>query len=216
MKKIAVLVSGNGSNLQALIDACKNKKIENAEINLVISSQENAFALKRAEKENIKSLVVSKKQFSNSEVFNEKLLDCLNAHAPDLIVLAGFMHILSKQIVQSFKNKIVNIHPSLIPAFCGKGFFGIKVHEKVLERGVKLTGATVHFVNEIADGGPIIAQKSVEIAPTDTAQSLQLKVMQQAEWIILPQAVDWFCSDRLEIKNNKVIVKKTINRKKKI
>lgn len=201
MKKIAVLVSGNGSNLQALIDACNSKKIKNWEIDLVASSNENAFALKRAQKENIKTIIVNRKNFETAQAFDEKMFSCLKEHSPDLIVLAGFMHILSKKIVQHFQNKIINIHPSLIPAFCGKGCFGLKVHEKALARGVKLTGATVHFVNELADGGPIIAQKCVEVLQNDTAQTLQRRVMEQAEWLILPQAVDWFCSDRLKIKN---------------
>lgn len=201
MKKIAVLVSGNGSNLQALIDACNSKKIKNWKIDLVASSNENAFALKRAQKENIKTIIINRKNFETTQAFDEKMFSCLKEHSPDLIVLAGFMHILSKKIVQHFQNKIINIHPSLIPAFCGKGCFGLKVHEKALARGVKLTGATVHFVNELADGGPIIAQKCVEVLQNDTAQTLQRRVMEQAEWLILPQAVDWFCSDRLKIKN---------------
>lgn len=207
MKNIAVLVSGNGSNLQALIDACKNQKIKNGKIKIVISSNETAFALERAKKAKIETYVLERKKMTDQFQFNKELFKCLTLHKPDLIVLAGFLQILSKQIVKAFENKILNIHPSLIPAFCGKGYFGINVHKKVIDRGVKITGATVHFVNEIADGGPIIYQKSVAVSPDDDAKSLQLKVMQQAEWQILPKAVDWFCSNKLKIENNKVFIK---------
>lgn len=207
MKNIAVLVSGNGSNLQALIDACKNQKIKNGKIKIVISSNETAFALERAKKAKIETYVLERKKMTDQFQFNKELFKCLTLHKPDLIVLAGFLQILSKQIVKAFENKILNIHPSLIPAFCGKGYFGINVHKKVIDRGVKITGATVHFVNEIADGGPIIYQKSVAVSPNDDAKSLQLKVMQQAEWQILPKAVDWFCSNKLKIENNKVFIK---------
>lgn len=211
MKKIAVLVSGNGSNLQALINSCKNKKIKNGKIDLVISSNEKAFALERAKREHIKTFIVNKKSFENTNKFNNELLNILKQNEPDLVVLAGFIHILSKQLIEHFKNKIINIHPSLIPAFCGKGYFGINVHQKAIERGVKISGATVHFVNEIADDGPIIIQKSVEVNPNDTAQSLQKKIMEQAEWVILPQAVEWFCSDKLKIKNKTVYIDRMEN-----
>lgn len=208
MKDIVVLVSGNGTNLQALINACKSKKIKHGQIKMVICSNLNAFALKRAKIANIETAVISKQKFQSNELFNKCLLEKLKKINPHLIVLAGFMHIISPEIVAYFKNKIINIHPSLIPSFCGMGYFGLNVHKKVLERGVKITGATVHFVNEHADAGPIIAQKAVEITEKDTPQTLQKKVMQQAEWQLLPQAVEWFCSEKIKISNNKVFIER--------
>ena len=204
LKKITVLVSGGGTNLGALIKACENGEIKDGKISLVISSNPNAYALKRAENANIKTAVIDRKLSTSSLEFDQKLLIKLKEENPDLIVLAGFMCILGKNIVKHFENKIINIHPSLIPAFCGKGFYGLNVHKAALERGVKLTGATVHFVNEEADGGPIILQKSVNVNYNDTPQTLQKRVMRQAEWNILPKAVSLICSGKTKIINNKV------------
>ena len=186
--KIAVLVSGGGTNLQALIDYKKDNRFY--DISLVISSNPNAYALIRAEKNNIPTRVVSKKDFNSQENFEEQILELLENNNIDLIVLAGFMCILTKNFTSKYKNRIINVHPSLIPSFCGKGFYGLKVHEAALNYGVKVTGATVHFVNEIPDGGEIIMQKAVEIMPNDTPETLQKRVMEQAEWLILPEAVD--------------------------
>lgn len=191
--RIAVLVSGGGTNLQALIDACESGIIESGEIVLVLSNNENAYALERAAKAGIKAECVLKKQLGSQEAFEERLLELLEENRIDLIILAGFMSILSGDFTNKYKDRIINIHPSLIPSFCGKGFYGLKVHEEALKYGVKLTGATVHFVNEIPDGGQIIMQKAVEVKPDDTAESLQRRVMEQAEWIILPQAAEQLC-----------------------
>ena len=190
MKKanIAVLVSGGGTNLQALIDYKKEKR--NYDIKLVISSNSQAFALTRAKANNIPTFVVPKNNFKNQNVFEEKIIKILEENDIHLIVLAGFMCILSKNFTSKFSNRIINVHPSLIPSFCGKGFYGLEVHKKALEYGVKLTGATVHFVNEIPDGGKIIMQKPVKVMPNDTPEILQRRVMEQAEWKILPKAVD--------------------------
>ncbi len=203
-----MLVSGNGTNLQSLINSCNSKTIKSGKIELVISSNKNAFALERAKQANIKTAIVCKKECLNEQEFNNKLFEVLDENSPDLIVLAGFIQIICSKIIDRFKNKILNVHPSLIPAFCGIGCFGIHVHEKALNRGVKITGATVHFVNEIADGGPIVIQKSVKILDNDTPKTLQQRVMEQAEWKILPEAVELFCSNQLEIINEKVIIKK--------
>ena len=191
--RIAVLVSGGGTNLQALIDACESGIIESGEIVLVVSNNRNAYALERAAKAGIKSETVLRKQLGSQEAFEEKLLELLEANRIDLIILAGFMSILSGDFTNRYKDRIINIHPSLIPSFCGKGFYGLKVHEEALKYGVKVTGATVHFVNEIPDGGQIIMQKAVEVKPDDTAEILQKRVMEQAEWIILPQAAEQLC-----------------------
>lgn len=188
--KIAVLVSGGGTNLQALIDEQNNGLIKSGEIALVISNNYNAFALERAKNNGIKNLVISKKDCKNNDEFEDKLISTLKENDIELIVLAGFMCILSKKFTKTFENRILNVHPSLIPSFCGEGFYGLKVHEKALEYGVKITGATVHFVNEIPDGGKIIMQKAVEIQDGDTPEILQKRVMQQAEWVILPQSVE--------------------------
>ena len=188
--KIAVLVSGGGTNLQALIDAQKNGIINNGEIVLGISNVTGAYALERAKTAGIDSFTVSKKQLGSQEAFEEAIIKKLDEYSVDLIVLAGFLSILSKDFTAKYKNRIINVHPSLIPSFCGKGFYGLKVHEAALDYGVKVTGATVHFVNEIPDGGEIIMQKAVDILESDTPETLQKRVMQQAEWIILPQSVE--------------------------
>lgn len=188
--KIAVLVSGGGTNLQALIDAQKSGVISNGEITLVISNNANAYALERASKENIKTAVFLKKELGSQEAFEDAIKNALTENEIDIIVLAGFMSILSESFTSAYPKRIINVHPSLIPSFCGKGFYGLRVHEAALEKGVKVTGATVHFVNEIPDGGEIIMQKAVDILPEDTAETLQKRVMENAEWIILPQSVE--------------------------
>ncbi len=188
--KIAVLVSGGGTNLQALIDAEKSGIIKSGEIFLVISNNKGAHALKRAEQNGIKTEVVLKKDFSSQLWFEEKIKEILKENEIDFIVLAGFMSILSENFTKDFPERIINVHPSLIPSFCGKGFYGLKVHEAALSYGVKVTGATVHFVNEIPDGGKIILQKAVEIRNGDTAEVLQKRVMEEAEWKILPEATE--------------------------
>lgn len=191
--RIAVLVSGNGTNLQALINAQKNKIIKSGKIELVISNNSNAFALKRAEKSKIPFEIISKKECKKIEEFEKKLKEILKSYKIELIVLAGFMSVLSKNFVKDYPKRIINIHPSLIPSFCGKNFYGIKVHEEAIKRGVKITGATTHFVNEIVDGGEIIMQKAVKVLDNDTAEKLQKRVMEFAEWIILPKTVEKVC-----------------------
>lgn len=187
--KIAVLVSGGGTNLQALIDAQKKEILKSGKIELVISNNPGAFALKRAEENNIPFEIISKKNFE------ERLKEILQSYKIELIVLAGFTAVLSDNFVKDYDKRIINIHPSLIPSFCGKGFYGIKVHQAVLKKGVKITGATTHFVNEIIDGGEIIMQKAVEVYEDDTAEKLQKRVMEFAEWIILPESVEKVCED---------------------
>lgn len=188
--RIAVFVSGGGTNLQALIDAQKSGIITSGNIKLVVSSSPDAYAITRAKNNNIPYIAVSRKQSASQAEFEQKILDILKEYNIQLIVLAGFMSILSADFTSRYKDRIINVHPSLIPSFCGKGFYGLKVHEAALEYGVKVTGATVHFVNEIPDGGKIIMQKAVDILPEDTAETLQKRVMENAEWIILPQATE--------------------------
>ena len=189
MTRIAVFVSGGGTNLQALIDA-QGSVIHSGEIVLVVSSNEKAYALERAAKAGIKSVSVSKKELGSQQAFEEKISEILKENEIDMIVLAGFMSILSESFTSQWPQRIINVHPSLIPSFCGKGFYGLKVHEEALKYGVKVTGATVHYVNEIPDGGQIILQKAVEILPGDTAEILQKRVMEQAEWLLLPRATE--------------------------
>ncbi len=197
MKKvnIAVLVSGGGTNLGALIDAQKSGILKSGEIKVVISNNSDAYALKRAEQNNIEGIVISKK---NNPNFEDEIIIELEKRNIDVIVLAGFMCILSKKFTSRFENRIINVHPSLIPSFCGDGFYGLKVHKAVLNYGVKVTGATVHFVNEVCDGGKIIMQKAVEVCDSDTPESLQRRVMEQAEWIILPKATELVCNNILK------------------
>ena len=190
MVNIAVLVSGGGTNLQALIDAQKNGIIKSGKITLVISNKSDVYALTRAKENGIKTQTIIKKQCKDALEFEDKIISTLKENKIDLIVLAGFMCILSKKFTDTFADRILNVHPSLIPSFCGEGYYGLKVHEKALEYGVKVTGATVHFVNEIPDGGKIIMQKAVEIQDGDTAEILQKRVMENAEWIILPLSVE--------------------------
>ncbi|MBO5888528.1 MAG: phosphoribosylglycinamide formyltransferase [Clostridia bacterium] len=197
MVKIAVLVSGGGTNLQALIDAQNSGIIKSGKISLVISNKKDAYAITRAQNAGIETKVVLKKECRDSEEFEDKMIALLKENNIDLIVLAGFMCILSKKFTDEFKDRILNVHPSLIPSFCGEGFYGLKVHEKALEYGVKVTGATVHFVNEIPDGGKIIKQKAVYIKDGDSPEVLQKRVMEEAEWIILPEAVEEVSSSLL-------------------
>lgn len=188
--RIAVLVSGGGTNLQALIDAQNSGILQSGEIKLVLSSKADAFALTRAANAGIPGKVVSKKELGSQEAFEEGLLSALKEYEIDLIVLAGFMSILSEGFIKQYEQRIINVHPSLIPSFCGQGFYGLRVHEAALSYGVKVTGATVHYVNEIPDGGEILLQKAVEILPNDTPEVLQKRVMEQAEWILLPKATE--------------------------
>lgn len=202
MKNIVVLVSGGGTNLQALIDAQNNGKIPNGKITCVISSNPNAYALERAKSNNINTAVIRRRDYNSQADYDIALTELLKENKADLVVLAGFMTILGVDVIRAFKNKIINIHPSLIPSFCGEGFYGLKVHKCALQRGVKVTGATAHFVNEVCDGGPIIIQKAVEIKTGDTPEILQKRVMEQAEWHILPQAVALFCDDKIKVMDN--------------
>ncbi len=188
--RIAVLVSGGGTNLQAILDAEQSGVIHSGEVVLVISNNRNAYALTRAEKAGIKGLYISKKELKTQEAFEAAVESALEEEKIDLIVLAGFMSILSKDFTSRYPKRIINVHPALIPSFCGKGYYGLRVHEAALKKGVKVTGATVHFVNEIPDGGEIIAQKAVEVMDGDTPEILQKRVMEQAEWVILPQSVE--------------------------
>ena len=196
--KIAVLVSGGGTNLQALIDACESGIIKNGEIKLVISNNKDAFALERARKAGIDTAVVLKKELGSAEAFEARIKELFSENGIEIIVLAGFLSILSEDFTKSYPKRIINVHPSLIPSFCGKGFYGLYVHEAALAYGVKVTGATVHFVNEIPDGGEIILQKAVEILEGDTPEVLQKRVMEQAEWKILPEAVEKVCKNLIE------------------
>ena len=195
MKKIAVLVSGGGTNLQALINAQNNGIIKSGKITLVVSNNKNAYALERAKNAGINTQAIIKKECASKEEFEDKIISLLVKEGIDVIVLAGFMCILSKKFTDKFSGRILNVHPSLIPSFCGEGYYGLKVHEKALEYGVKVTGATVHFVNEIADGGKIIMQKAVNILDGDTPETLQRRVMEEAEWVILPLSVEKVCKE---------------------
>lgn len=202
MKNIAVLVSGGGTNLQALIDAEKSGIIKNGKITCVISSKEGAYALERAKNNGIKGITLPRSEYSDVAAYTAAIVDTLKAENADIVVYAGFMTILDEQIVKAFPYKMVNVHPALIPSFCGKGFYGLHVHEEVLKRGVKLTGATVHFVTEVCDGGPIILQKGVEVRKGDTPEILQRRVMEEAEWKILPEAVSLLCQDRITVRDD--------------
>jgi phosphoribosylglycinamide formyltransferase-1 len=206
MKNIAVLVSGGGTNLQALIDAEKSGIIKNGKITCVISSKEGAYALERAARNGIKGIVIPRKEYADIASYTRAVTDALLAEKADLVVYAGFMTILDEQVVKAFPYKMMNVHPALIPSFCGKGFYGLHVHEAALAAGVKLSGATVHFVTEVCDGGPIIMQRAVPVENGDTPETLQRRIMEQAEWKILPEAVSLFCQDRIEIRDGKAYV----------
>ena len=206
MKNICVLVSGGGTNLQALIDAEKRGDIKNGKITCVISSKADAYALERAKQNGIKTRVLVRKDFPDVAAYTKAMTEALLEEKADLVVYAGFMTILDEQIVKAFPYKMMNVHPALIPSFCGKGFYGLHVHEEALKKGVKITGATVHFVTEVCDGGPIILQKAVEVQNGDTPEILQKRVMEQAEWKILPQAVSLFCEDRITVKDGNAYI----------
>ncbi len=204
MLRVVVMVSGGGTNLQAIIDAVQTKQITNTEIVGVISNNKNAFALERATNYGIKALCISPKDYEERTDFNAALLEAVNELQPDLIVLAGFLVVIPKEMIAAYANKIINIHPSLIPAFCGTGYYGLKVHEAALVRGVKVVGATVHFVDDGTDTGPIILQKPVLVQDGDDAKKLQLRVMEEAEWKILPQAIDYIANGRIIVEDAKV------------
>ena len=206
MLRIAVLVSGGGTNLQAIIDAIAAGKITDTEIAAVISNNKNAYALERAKQAGIKDIVVSPKDFETREVFNENLLKTLQEVNPDLIVLAGYLVVIPESVIDAFENRIINIHPSLIPAFCGTGYYGLKVHEAALKKGVKVVGATVHFVDKGTDTGPIIMQKAVAVQNGDTPKVLQQRVMEQAEWNILPAAIDKIAHGKVRIEDGITVV----------
>lgn len=206
MLRIAVLVSGGGTNLQAIIDAIATGKITDTEIAAVISNNRNAYALERAKQAGIKDIVVSPKDFETRDVFNENLLKILQEVNPDLIVLAGYLVVIPEIVIDAFENRIINIHPSLIPAFCGTGYYGLKVHEAALKRGVKVVGATVHFVDKGTDTGPIIMQKAVAVQNGDTPKVLQQRVMEQAEWNILPAAIDKIAHGKVRIEDGITVV----------
>ena len=203
-KRIAVLVSGGGTNLQALLDAEARGEIKNGEIVAVISSKPGVYALERAKNAAVPGYVVARQDFDSSQAMTLALVEKLKSLSIDLVILAGFMTIITKEMPDAFPNAIINIHPALIPSFCGKGFYGLHVHEAALSYGVKLSGATVHFVSEECDGGPIILQKAVEILPDDTPEPLQRRIMEQAEWKLLPQAASLFCEDRLKVEGHTV------------
>lgn len=211
VKRIAVLVSGGGTNLQALIDAQRRGEIVGGEIAAVISSKPGAYALERARRAGIPGYVVSRKDYDTNQAMTAALVDKLKGLNIDLVVLAGFMTIFTEEMVNAYPNAILNVHPALIPSFCGKGYYGLHVHEKVLEYGVKLSGATVHFVSEECDGGPIVLQKAVAVEENDTPETLQRRIMEQAEWVILPRAVSLFCQGRLKVEGRTVRILKPLN-----
>lgn len=205
------MVSGGGTNLQAILDAIDSGKITNAQIACVVASNPNAYALQRAAKHHIPTEIVSRKEYSSSDAFDDAVLAVLNQYHADLVVLAGYLSILGKKVTNAYAYRMINIHPALIPSFCGPGYYGLKVHEAALEYGVKVTGATVHFVNEEADAGAIILQKPVMVEENDTPEILQKRVMEQAEWEILPQAIDLFCNGRIKIVNGKTHIESNID-----
>jgi len=205
--KIAVLVSGGGTNLQALIDAEKRGELGNGKISLVIASKADVYALERAKNNGIDGVVLARKDYESISNYSKALTEMLVKEGIDLVVLAGFLTIIDEQVYEKFPNKIINVHPSLIPSFCGKGYYGLKVHECALEKGVKVSGATVHFVTPECDAGPIILQKAVEVRQDDTPEILQRRIMEEAEWKILPQAVKLFCDGKIVVENNKVYIK---------
>lgn len=206
MKNIVVLVSGGGTNLQALIDAQKRGDIKGGRITCVISSKADAYALERAKQNDIPTRVLVRKDYADVHEYSKAMLDALNEEKADLVVYAGFMTILDETVCRAYPNKMINVHPALIPSFCGKGFYGLHVHEAALEKGVKVTGATVHFVTEVCDGGPIILQDTVPVKNGDTPEILQRRVMENVEWKILPKAVSLFCQDKIHVENGIVVV----------
>ena len=208
MLKIAVCVSGGGTNLQAIIDGIENQTITNTQIKVVISNNKNAYALERAKQHGIEAVCISPKDYESREAFNEDFLAKLDSYNVDLVVLAGFLVVIPPQMIVKYRNRIINIHPSLIPSFCGTGYYGLKVHEGALARGVKVTGATVHFADEGTDTGPIILQKAVAVEEGDTPETLQRRVMEQAEWIIMPQAINLIANGKVSVTDHKVTIHK--------
>ena len=206
MLKIAVLVSGGGTNLQAVMDAIDSGKITGATIKTVISNNADAYALERARKHGAEALTISPRDYEDREDFNKALLEALISREIDLVVLAGYLVVVPPAVISAFENRIINIHPSLIPSFCGKGCYGLHVHEMALERGVKVSGATVHFVDEGTDTGPIIMQKAVAVEPDDTPQTLQRRIMEEAEWVILPETVNLIANGKVHVEGRKVII----------
>ena len=206
-KRIAVLVSGGGTNLQALIDAQQRGELGNGEIALVLSSKPEVYAIERAANNNIPSVVLARREYTDIAAYSRALTDTLLENNIDLVVLAGFLTIFDEQVYEAFTNKILNVHPALIPSFCGKGFYGLHVHEAALEKGVRISGATVHIVTPECDAGPIVLQKAVEVKQDDTPETLQRRIMEEAEWKILPAAVRLFCNDQITVENNKVYIK---------
>ena len=206
MMKIAVLVSGGGTNLQAIIDAVREGKITDTEICLVLSNNKNAYALERAEKAGIPAVSISPKEYDSRDKFNDAMLEAVRSSGAELVVLAGFLCVIPPKMVEAYPNRIINIHPSLIPSFCGTGYYGLKVHEAALERGVRVSGATVHFVDAGTDTGPIILQKAVEVLDGDTPKDLQLRIMEQAEWKILPEAIQLIVHGRVKTEGRRVII----------
>ncbi len=204
--KIAVCVSGGGTNLQAIIDSINSGEIHNTEIAVVISNNKNAYALERASKAGIEGICISPKDYAGRQEFNAAFLDKLNSYNVDLVVLAGFLVVIPEEMIRQYRNRIINIHPSLIPSFCGTGYYGLKVHEGALARGVKVTGATCHFVDEGTDTGPIILQKAVEVLDDDTPETLQRRVMEQAEWVIMPQAIDLIARGCVKVVDGKAVI----------
>ena len=206
MLRVVVMVSGGGTNLQAIIDRVSDGTIRNTEIVGVISNNKNAYALERARNHGIPAICISPKDFESREIFNEKLLETVDTYEPDLVVLAGFLVVIPASMIAKYRNRMINIHPSLIPSFCGTGYYGLKVHEAALKRGVKVVGATVHFVDEGTDTGPIILQKAVEVQNGDTPEVLQRRVMEQAEWKILPKAIDLIANGKVKVEDGRTIV----------
>lgn len=205
--KVAVLVSGGGTNLQALIDAQKRGELGNGEISLVLASKPGVYALERAQNNGIKTVVLARSEYESITAYSKAIADTLVSEGAELIVLAGFLTIIDEQVYQKFPNRIINVHPALIPSFCGKGYYGLKVHEEALKKGVKVSGATVHIVTPECDAGPIILQKAVEVKPDDTPEVLQKRIMEEAEWKLLPKAVRLFCDGKITVKDNKVYIK---------
>ncbi len=206
MLKVVVFVSGGGTNLKAILDAVEEGRITNACVSAVISNNKNAYALERAKKHGIDAICISPKEFESREEFNRAFLVRVKELAPDLIVLAGFLVVLPETLIREYQNRIINIHPSLIPSFCGKGYYGLKVHEAALSRGVKVTGATVHFVDEGTDTGPILLQKAVKVEDGDTPELLQRRVMEQAEWVLLPQAIDLIANGKVSVADGQAVI----------
>ena len=210
MKNICVLVSGGGTNLQAILDAQSRGEVRGGRVSCVISSKEGAYALERAANAGVKTRVIPRKEYADVAAYTKAVTEALLEEKADLVVYAGFMTILDEQIVKAFPYKMMNVHPALIPSFCGKGFYGLHVHEAVLQSGVKLTGATVHFVTEVCEGGPIILQKAVAVKNGDTPETLQRRVMEQAEWELLPKAVSLFCEDKIKVENGRAVVEEQL------